>query len=92
MCVARLCGAVVRVPCRLSKAALNMGARMLSVDLLPKGIAVGMIHPGFVDTDMAKPLPVRSCAYTGFLWRLHSDCPMPLCTSTHCRLLRRSPR
>lgn len=37
---------------RMSKAALNMVARTLSVDLRPRGIAVGVIHPGFVRTDM----------------------------------------
>lgn len=35
---------------RTSKAAVNMVGKGLSVDLRPEGIAVGMIHPGFVYT------------------------------------------
>ena len=37
---------------RMSKAALNMAGKSLSIDLKDKGIAVGMIHPGWVQTDM----------------------------------------
>lgn len=37
---------------RMSKAALNAAAKSLSVDLKPEGIAVGILHPGFVQTDM----------------------------------------
>ncbi len=37
---------------RMSKAAVNMAATSLSVDLKPKGIAVGLLHPGYVKTDM----------------------------------------
>lgn len=37
---------------RMSKAAVNMAAVSLSVDLKPKGIAVALLHPGFVQTDM----------------------------------------
>lgn len=37
---------------RMSKAALNMLGRSLSVDLAPRGVAVAIIHPGFVRTDM----------------------------------------
>lgn len=37
---------------RMSKAALNMAAKSLSIDLKPKGILVGVIHPGWVQTDM----------------------------------------
>ena len=37
---------------RMSKAALNAAAKSLSIDLKPKGIAVGIYHPGFVATDM----------------------------------------
>jgi len=37
---------------RMSKAALNAAAMSLSHDLRPEGIAVGIIHPGYVQTDM----------------------------------------
>jgi NAD(P)-dependent dehydrogenase (short-subunit alcohol dehydrogenase family) len=39
---------------RMSKAALNMAAKSLSVDLKPAGIAVAILHPGMVKTDMIK--------------------------------------
>jgi NAD(P)-dependent dehydrogenase (short-subunit alcohol dehydrogenase family) len=37
---------------RSSKAALNMVARNLSIELEPRGISVVMFHPGWVRTDM----------------------------------------
>lgn len=37
---------------RMSKAALNAAAKSLSIDLKPRGIAVGVLHPGFVATEM----------------------------------------
>jgi len=37
---------------RISKAAVNMAGKSLAVDLAPAGVAVGLIHPGFVRTDM----------------------------------------
>ena len=37
---------------RMSKAALNMAGKSLAIDLEPKGIALGIIHPGWVQTDM----------------------------------------
>jgi NAD(P)-dependent dehydrogenase (short-subunit alcohol dehydrogenase family) len=37
---------------RMSKAALNMAARSLAIDLKGSGVAVDVIHPGFVRTDM----------------------------------------
>ncbi|KAA3639324.1 MAG: SDR family NAD(P)-dependent oxidoreductase [Proteobacteria bacterium] len=37
---------------RMSKAAANMAARSLSVDLKDQGIAVAALHPGYVKTDM----------------------------------------
>ncbi|CAG8404335.1 unnamed protein product [Penicillium salamii] len=37
-----------------SKAALNMVGKLLSFDLKPKGIAVGLVHPGFMRTEMTK--------------------------------------
>ena len=37
---------------RMSKAALNAAAKSISIDLLDKGISVGIIHPGWVKTGM----------------------------------------
>lgn len=37
---------------RMSKCALNMAGASLAVDLRPKGIAVALLHPGFVRTEM----------------------------------------
>lgn len=37
---------------RMSKAALNAAAKSLAIDLAPKGVAVGIYHPGLVSTDM----------------------------------------
>ncbi|KAL2818921.1 hypothetical protein BJX63DRAFT_428993 [Aspergillus granulosus] len=37
-----------------SKAALNMVGKLLSLDLKPKEIAVGLVHPGFMRTEMTK--------------------------------------
>ncbi len=37
---------------RMSKAALNAAGKSLSIDLKPLGIAVGILHPGWVRTDM----------------------------------------
>ena len=37
-----------------SKAALNMIGKLLSLDLKDKGIAVGIVHPGFMRTEMTK--------------------------------------
>lgn len=37
---------------RMSKAALNAAGKSLSIDLKPKNIAVCLLHPGFVQTDM----------------------------------------
>ncbi|ESO11117.1 hypothetical protein HELRODRAFT_194898 [Helobdella robusta] len=37
---------------RASKAALNMVSKSLSVDLKSAGILVGVVHPGWVQTDM----------------------------------------
>ncbi len=39
-------------PYRSSKAALNMVAKSLSVDLRSLGVTVAVIHPGWVQTDM----------------------------------------
>ncbi|MCJ1284391.1 hypothetical protein MMC26_003722 [Xylographa opegraphella] len=37
-----------------SKAASNMVGKLLSLDLKEKGVAVGMVHPGFMRTEMTK--------------------------------------
>ncbi|KAI9879572.1 MAG: hypothetical protein M1830_008106 [Pleopsidium flavum] len=37
-----------------SKAALNMVGKLLSLDLKEQGIAVGILHPGFMRTEMTK--------------------------------------
>lgn len=37
---------------RMSKAALNAAGVSLAQDLKPKGIAVALLHPGFVQTEM----------------------------------------
>ena len=37
---------------RMSKAALNAAGRSLANDLESRGIAVGLLHPGYVRTDM----------------------------------------
>lgn len=37
-----------------SKAALNMVGKLLSLDLKDKGVAVGLLHPGFMRTDMTR--------------------------------------
>jgi NAD(P)-dependent dehydrogenase (short-subunit alcohol dehydrogenase family) len=37
---------------RMSKSAVNAAGKSLSIDLKPRGIAVGILHPGYVRTDM----------------------------------------
>jgi len=37
---------------RMSKAAVNAAGKSLSIDLKPMGIAVAILHPGWVRTDM----------------------------------------
>ncbi|MEL6340541.1 MAG: SDR family oxidoreductase [Myxococcota bacterium] len=39
---------------RMSKAALNMAGRSLAHDLRTSGVAVTLLHPGFVRTDMTR--------------------------------------
>jgi NAD(P)-dependent dehydrogenase (short-subunit alcohol dehydrogenase family) len=36
----------------MSKAALNMAGKSLAVDLRSRGVAVAILHPGMVKTDM----------------------------------------
>eukprot|EP00793_Prasinoderma_coloniale_P002907 PRCOL_00002389-RA len=40
---------------RMSKAAANMAFVSLAKDLGKQGVAVGIVHPGFVNTDMTGP-------------------------------------
>jgi len=37
---------------RMSKAALNAAGKSLALDLAPRGVAVAILHPGYVKTDM----------------------------------------
>lgn len=37
---------------RMSKTALNIASKSLSIDLKPRGIGVAILHPGYVQTDM----------------------------------------
>lgn len=37
---------------RMSKSAVNAAGKSLSIDLKPQGIAVAILHPGYVRTDM----------------------------------------
>jgi NAD(P)-dependent dehydrogenase (short-subunit alcohol dehydrogenase family) len=37
-----------------SKAALNMCAKLLSLDLKDRGVAVASVHPGFMRTEMTR--------------------------------------
>lgn len=47
---------------RMSKAALNAAAKSMAIDLTDRHIAVGIFHPGWVQTDM-----------TGGTGQLHAD-------------------
>ena len=74
---------------RMSKAALNAAGKSLAIDLKEKGIAVAILHPGFVQTDMvggsgdispdtaAKRLKQRidelSLATTGTFWHSNGE-------------------
>lgn len=37
---------------RMSKAAVNAAGKSLAIDLAPRGIAVALLHPGWVQTEM----------------------------------------
>jgi len=37
---------------RMSKCALNIAGKSMAVDFKPKGIAVALLHPGYVQTEM----------------------------------------
>lgn len=50
---------------RISKTAVNMAGKNLSIDLAPRGIAVFLLHPGYVATEMvnfAGPTPPEDAA------------------------------
>ena len=49
---------------RMSKAAVNMAGKSLSLDLEGRGIAVALLHPGMVSTDMTggRGIPVQESA------------------------------
>src|SRR5262249_13342486 len=60
-CMSSLMGSVGRdsegghYPYRSSKAALNMVAKNLSIDLRGRGVTTVVLHPGWVKTDMGGP-------------------------------------
>lgn len=57
---------------RMSKAAANMVGRTLSVELVSRDIAVVLLHPGYVSTDMTShhgPVPPRQAA-SGLIERI----------------------
>ncbi len=39
---------------RVSKAAVNMIGKCLSIDMAPKEVAIALLHPGYVRTDMTQ--------------------------------------
>jgi NAD(P)-dependent dehydrogenase (short-subunit alcohol dehydrogenase family) len=58
---------------RMSKAAVNIAGKSLSVDLLDRGIAVFLLHPGWVATQMTGQtgIPVEESA-SGLIARMDS--------------------
>jgi len=74
---------------RMSKAALNAAGKSLAVDLKPRGIAVGILHPGYVRTGMTEHrghiepreaaerlvdrMDALSLANTGTFWHSNGD-------------------
>jgi NAD(P)-dependent dehydrogenase (short-subunit alcohol dehydrogenase family) len=74
---------------RMSKAAVNAAGVSLARDLAPRGICVGIIHPGYVRTDMTggqglmdadesaagilKLLDALSTSNSGGFWHVHGD-------------------
>lgn len=57
---------------RMSKAAVNAAGRSLAIDLKPRGIALVLLHPGYVRTDMTghQGLINADESVTGLLTRL----------------------
>ena len=74
---------------RMSKAAVNAAGVSLARDLAPRGISVGIIHPGYVRTDMTggqglidvdesaagilKRLDALSLSSSGGFWHVNGD-------------------
>ncbi|MEH6578575.1 MAG: SDR family oxidoreductase [Amphritea sp.] len=74
---------------RMSKAAFNTAGKSLAMDLQPRGIAVAILHPGLVGTEMiggngdiapdqaAERLPVRieelNMSTTGTFWHSNGE-------------------
>ncbi|MGB3693447.1 MAG: SDR family oxidoreductase [Spirulinaceae cyanobacterium] len=56
---------------RMSKVAVSMAGKSLSLDLKPQGIAVAILHPGLVSTDMTgnQGIPASEAA-AGLLQRI----------------------
>lgn len=59
VCISSTLGSIARTTggnyaYRASKAAMNMAMRSIAKDLAPRGILVGIISPGLVDTDFTR--------------------------------------
>jgi NAD(P)-dependent dehydrogenase (short-subunit alcohol dehydrogenase family) len=63
---------------RMSKAALNMAAVTLARDLAPRGIAVVVLHPGAVDTELFRNAPGAQQMATGMQSEQPDDVAGPL--------------
>jgi len=78
---------------RMSKAAVNMAARSLTLDLKGRGIAVGLFHPGYVRTGMTggngeiepevsargllQHIDALTLSNTGGFWHATQGTPLP---------------
>jgi NAD(P)-dependent dehydrogenase (short-subunit alcohol dehydrogenase family) len=63
---------------RMSKAALNMAAVSLARDLEPRRIAVVVLHPGVVATDLFQGAPEAQRMATGVHWEAPESVAGPL--------------
>lgn len=63
---------------RMSKAALNMAAVSLARDLAPRGIAVVVLHPGVVATDLFQKAPGAQRMAAGMKTETPGDVAGPL--------------
>ncbi|KAJ6506972.1 oxidoreductase [Mycena sanguinolenta] len=50
-----------------SKAALNVVGKLLSLDLKERGVAVGVVHPGFMRTDMTRDPATAAASLFAFV-------------------------